>query len=259
MKDLRTLLENTEDRNLLAISAIEESDDPGIICAGLAALADFHDDPTSDPDYRESAATAIERLFTLIAQNSREDEAEFRSFLYRVVIRRAEREILELYRDHQAEYPIEFAKFQQRASQPESKLPFPWPIVVDPSSTPRNSKFNFRDLTALKLFGYTVGKTNGWPQKVRRNFLGDFMERELPSIVKKYFGDEYGTPMSVVRLRKTANILASNVNLRICIDRERYSDAITDWLSDLLFLKQEYYEKHGLKFYPWPEIRHRPT
>lgn len=113
----------------------------------------------------------------------------------------------------------------------------------------------FRKYSALKMFGYTVGKTGGWPAKKRQGFLSDFMELELPPIVRATFGDEYGDPMSATRLRKVANLIAANATNFYRNNPVRFDDAISDWEDDLTYLRRVYYEGAGLKFQPWPTTR----
>ncbi|WP_157935829.1 hypothetical protein [Paracoccus zhejiangensis] len=105
------------------------------------------------------------------------------------------------------------------------------------------------------MFGYTVGKTDGWRPTERRRFLSNFIELQLPSIVEDTFGDEYGAPMTAQRLRKVANVIASNASNFYRNDPRRYENAISDWEDDLSFLKKEYYERAGMKFQPWPTTR----
>lgn len=143
-----------------------------------------------------------------------------------------------------------------RPRPPEKAPEWEWPIVnAPPAST--NGKFSgdFREFSALKLFGYTVGKTNGWSSGRRRRFLSDFIERPLPREVETYFGNEYGSPMSTDRLRKVAETIAYNCVLRKRRDARMFAQAIADWENDLDFLRQEYYEKRGMKFMPWPSTR----
>lgn len=140
---------------------------------------------------------------------------------------------------------------QNPKSQPSRQ--WNWPII---QQIPGDGMFNadgFRSESALKVFGYTVGKTNGWPEQKRQRFLSDFIELELPEIVERIFDDEYGDPMTTTRLRKVANVIANNCGLRYRSNHNLYRHAIRDWESDLDFLKKKYYEGRGLKFHPWPE------
>ena len=130
---------------------------------------------------------------------------------------------------------------------------WPYPVVTDPPEESYGRyEGEFQKYSALKMFGYTVGKTAGWPKRKREEFLSDFMELELPADVEKTFPGEYGPPMSSQRLRKVANVIAQNASNFARNDRTRYSAAIADWEDDLMFLKKKYYEAAGLKFQPWP-------
>lgn len=131
-----------------------------------------------------------------------------------------------------------------------------YPIINKPPQAGTGSMPYFaREYSALKMFGYTVGKTEGWSKRRREDFLADFMESDLPAHVAKTFGDEYGAPMSTERLRKIANVIASNASNFFRNDPRRYRAAIEDWESDLGFLHKQYYEGKGMKFMPWPSTR----
>lgn len=47
----------------------------------------------------------------------------------------------------------------------------------------------FRAYSALKMFEYTVGKTKRGPTVKRRDFLLQFIEMDLPSMVERTLGD----------------------------------------------------------------------
>jgi hypothetical protein len=129
-----------------------------------------------------------------------------------------------------------------------------WP-VVNIGHSRGGMEPDWREFSALKMFGYTVGKTAGWPKAKRQMFLTDFMDLDLPQIVEATFGNEYGKPLTTNRLRKVANLLATNCSNFMKNDEARYAVAISDYLEDLKFLKARYYEGHGLKFVPWPDPR----
>lgn len=146
--------------------------------------------------------------------------------------------------------------FEQRIDPPLPTAKWIFPIVnKPPGSTSGHFDAVFRQYSALKMFGYTVGKKYGWPVSKRQRFLSDFMELELPTKVEEVFRDEYGDPMTTTRLRKVANIIASNASNFLKNDPVRYRVAIDEWEDDLAFLKRKYYERAGLKFYPWPSPR----
>jgi hypothetical protein len=131
-----------------------------------------------------------------------------------------------------------------------------WPVVNHPP--PGEGGFaagTFREYSALKMFGYTVGKTDGWPPARRHAFLSDFMTMLLPPIVVRTFGEEYGEPLTTTRLRKVANVIASNATNFYRNDPVRYRVAISDWEADLSFLYDEFYCRRGLAIKPWPSSR----
>lgn len=131
-----------------------------------------------------------------------------------------------------------------------------WPVIHHgESSGTAHLDGDFRQFSALKMFGYTVGKTAGWAQDRRERFLSDFMDMALPSIVEAQFGAEYGSPSSTERLRKLAYLIATNASNFVRNDPARYAAAIDDWEADLAFLKRKYYHGQGLAFQPWPSTR----
>ena len=149
---------------------------------------------------------------------------------------------------------------QKIAPDPEQskqtpKKVWPWPIIELPGGTSSNNDFGngyWEEISPLKMFGYTVGKTSGWPAGKRKRFLNDFMAYDLPATVEKIYGKKYGDPSSLERLKAVANLISS---LIIAAKRRNGSSmkyAIQDWTDDLNFLKTAFYEEQGLKFYPWP-------
>jgi hypothetical protein len=114
------------------------------------------------------------------------------------------------------------------------------------------------DYSALRMFGYTVGKLKGWPKTKRQAFLTAFIEMSLPPVVEATFPGQYGAPLSTQRLKKVANVIAGNATNFYRNDPKIYAVAIADYADDLLFLKQKYYDGAGLKFQPWPVIGPSP-
>lgn len=158
-----------------------------------------------------------------------------------------------------AGFPNPFMGGGQPAIDAMPPLPlWKWPVIVQSpvnANADGNGLSGFQAFSALKMFGYTVGKTKGWAKSEREGFLSDFMEMALPAIVAQTFGDEYGEPMSTVRLRKIAYLIAGVAKNFYRNDPQRYAEAIADWESDLAFLKRKYYLGAGLAFQPWPLSR----
>ena len=157
----------------------------------------------------------------------------------------------------QAQIEQSMALLEQRIGSAESapgeKELWKFPVILKPDID-AGQRFDgeFREFSALKMFGYTVGKTKGWDQRERQSFLSDFMEMRLPKDVEEVFGDEYGEPMSSGRLRKVANLIAKNAQNAYRRDASSMKNAIEDWEDDLAFLKKKYFFEAKLRFEPWP-------
>lgn len=232
---------------------LSTSNSPDLLLASLACLAEIYEN-SDDDELGDECAVAFERVFRLIAETAGLDPEAFLNQAYRAVIERASHRHVEIFEGHQRENP--FLKIERledlvrllTASGKTAK--WDWPeINPAPGSGPFTC--DFKRVSALKLFGYSVG-ISGWSEDERHRFLSDFMEKELPPSVEKYFGEEYGQPMSTDRLRKVAKVIAGNCGLRMRSDPERYETAIREWQDDLKFLKEKYYQGKGLKFVPWP-------
>ena len=126
-----------------------------------------------------------------------------------------------------------------------------WPTtLIIPSGldgSPFADDVIFRDFSALKLVGYRAGKTNGLTHNERRRILEIFMKSQLHPRIEEIFGDEYGEPLSMKRLMKIANLLAS-----LCRNMKRktsgdYSTAIENYERDLEFLRVTYFEPMVLR------------
>jgi len=249
MQEFRKILSslNELDENRLR-GLIKDGQSPDVI---LAALLSIFDGYRGIPDCHwlyDFSGEAFDSVFTLVAEASDEDIDEVKAMLYRSVIQHASKKIDEIYEGYEDTLP----------DWKPVPTKWPWPVVVsaDRTWTSSSPTIDFgHQFSALKMFGYTVGKTKGWSQKKRRSFLSDFMEKDLPEDVVECFANEYGSPMSTTRLRKVANTIASNCGLRLKDDPTKYRYAIDDWSDDLEFLKSTYYEGKGLKFLPWPDPR----
>ena len=246
---LRTLnsLKGLDEDTLLTL--MREGETPDSVLAALLSVFDGYENTTKDydniPEYHwlyQYAQEAIDRVFSLVAQSSGEDDRAIKMMLYRAVCQYVEKNKDEIYKGFEEQYPFGDEK------------KWDWPVVNAAPGT-GTSDVIFQEFSALKMFGYTVGKTNGWDTAKRQSFLSDFLEMELPLAVTEHFGEEYGKPISTNRLRKVANLLASFCRLRLRDNPARYKHAIADWEDDLAFLKAKYYDGLGLKFVPWPDPR----
>lgn len=111
----------------------------------------------------------------------------------------------------------------------------------------------WRKQTPLTAMGYHVGVTSGLTQAKRRNILHRIFTGHLifPADFSSTERLEWGQPGSSQRLQKIAQQIAKNIHLqggRLGHD----STAVTQWRSDLDWLKAEYYDGKRLRF-RWPD------
>ena len=203
---------------------------PDAVCAALALRLGDLDTQSDDflpdnPNARRVARLALTRLIEMLAENASVTEAEMEDL---------------------------FASVIGLGQGTSAVTTWKYPIVNVAPGSGGFDNGEFKQFSALKMFGYTVGKKGGWPTQKRTQFLTDFMTCELPPDVERVFGDEYGAPMTAQRLRKIANVIASNCGNFIRNDEMRYRVAISQWKADLKFLKEEFYQQQGLQFDPWP-------
>ncbi len=215
-------------------------------------------------EHNGAEAAEVEHFFWDLIENLSEHRSgeveETRAWIIRMLGVIVECEAQASYEAYGYACPLKIVPDQVYSHAPEKleadEPVWTWPVIEDaPQSSGSGFSGAFRQFSALKMFGYTVGKTSGWAARERRAFLDDFMNMDLPSIVAETFGDEYGKPMSITRLRKVANVIASNANLRWRSDPGRYAQAIADWEADLEHLHDAYYMGHGLQFQPWPDSK----
>ena len=137
-------------------------------------------------------------------------------------------------------------------TKPPTPRTWKWPTTeAFPAENLKSWNGDFKPVSALGLFGYTVGKTSGWRKDLPQVFLMDFIELELPRIVEENDGDEYGDPLTSKRLEAVANLLASHLRNAKRRDSHSMRFAISDWEDDLAFLKEQYYIGAELRF-SWP-------
>jgi hypothetical protein len=139
--------------------------------------------------------------------------------------------------------------FNDDGNEPE----WPWPITEPPENKGGSlDETMFKNKhSGLWICGYRTGKTYGMPDAERQRLLDYFFRNRLPEAVARYHGTEYGDPGSEERLRKMANVLASNCRNFKRNDRRKYRVAIAHLEQDLNHLREKYY-RAGM--FPWPPI-----
>jgi len=130
------------------------------------------------------------------------------------------------------------------------KPKWPWPMTEVKPSRPTNGIYFDHQVSALGRLGYHVGTSKGLRDKERKYFLKYFFTQELPREIKEEFGQDYGEPRSEERLKKMANVLASQCRLFKRNDPERYRVAIDHYEMDLAYLKKRFYDQFHT--FEWP-------
>jgi hypothetical protein len=98
--------------------------------------------------------------------------------------------------------------------------------------------WNLEEVSPLKLFGYTVG-ANGLSGKKRKAFLDAFIKIDLPNFLNPQYISEWGAPRSTKRLQRIIRHISANIQRTSRNDYTKYSEAISDWESDLNWLQSK--------------------
>lgn len=211
-------------------------------------LACDHEDFEDSGELQEAVTTALSDFIKELASSFDGDAEHNEALIVQNLVDEFFDRRQELFDGYFYPWPCE----EQSSSRPTWK----WPVVLQPEEPGKTKVQPFaHQYSALKMFGYTVGRTKGWPQERRRSFLSDFMTMDLPDIVERTFGCRYGGPLSVTRLQEVASLISALCSLAQRRDPIINEEAIRDWKEDLEFLRITFYEGHDLKFVPWPRIR----
>lgn len=89
-------------------------------------------------------------------------------------------------------------------------------------SNPLDNTFEMNPLSMLKIYGYTVGKSNGLPS-IQRHMIIDF-------IIKNH----------ILSIYDVINYLQSFITLREGRTNADYSAAINDWREDINYIRKKY-------------------
>lgn len=101
----------------------------------------------------------------------------------------------------------------------------------------------------LGFMGYRVGES-GIGQTQRHDLLDAVYSGRLPTLNSKEYMSEWGEPSTGQRLKKVAESIAAFVRNAKRRNPQRMSLAISEWESDLSYMKERYY-RHSLNFI-WP-------
>jgi hypothetical protein len=110
----------------------------------------------------------------------------------------------------------------------------------------------------LHKLGYRVGKTDGVPEKKRRDILECAFHGSLPPVKSRDYMKGWGTPKTRRRLRRMVTAIDWSIVKAIGRQRERghdMSQAIDEWSGDLEWMHQSLYE--SWMHFRWPDTRVR--
>ena len=209
----------------------------------LAALRELTRDDRDPAVYETEISETIDAFFLLLAAHlGSSRDTSVKPY------------ILKLLRKKYAAKPAQ--RKEPKAEMPSANSrSWKWPTTeVFDSAGVKGNFDDWHQVSAIGLFGYTVGKTNGWRRDLRHSFLADFVELELPEIVTNIFADKYGAPLTSQRLEALAKLLASHVRNAKRRDSHSMRFAISDWEDDLSFLKERYSSGSNLGFI-WPNTQ----
>lgn len=138
----------------------------------------------------------------------------------------------------------------EEAFPDETTESLPWPTTEAPCGGGSFDSSVFQlEVGILKAIGYTVGATRGLGVDARRKLLRDFYTSSPPLPTDHPQYDEWASPKSSSRLLKLANTIAAHVR-NAKRRRQRPEIAISEWESDLAFLKGAFFE--GTFTFCWP-------
>lgn len=127
---------------------------------------------------------------------------------------------------------------------------FRWPDTDAPAGNGSLDDGFFQYAKGLLGFvGYRVG-ASGVSVYKRHALLDHIYTSALPRINSAEYMAEWGSPHTATRLKKMAESLASFARGAKRNDVQRYAVAISEWESDLAYLKRNYYDTR-YKF-GWP-------
>lgn len=136
----------------------------------------------------------------------------------------------------------------------KNSMSFKWPMLKTLSQEINNDKSedvfgDFAEFSLLRKAGYQVGKSGG-PQYVRRQILTDFYEgtSKLETEIEK----EWQGPFTFGRLKKMVYHISHQVSIQKKLGNHA---AVSDWESDLKFLKKKYYDTNSSMTFKFPDLK----
>jgi len=94
----------------------------------------------------------------------------------------------------------------------------------------QSGKIKWHDFSPLVCFGYRVGKTNGKPEKIRREIVYFTWYAEIPDVIPHRYAEKWGRPGTYKRFKKIHSHLVMLGNQRA--NRIGFEVAVDHWHAD---------------------------
>ncbi|QXC29689.1 MULTISPECIES: hypothetical protein [Aeromonas] len=117
---------------------------------------------------------------------------------------------------------------------------FSWPTTTILTSNHSLTEINWPKIGILQAVGYRVGD-KGLFKNERQKILNEVYKNQLPLVESQSYMDEWGSPKSSQRLYKIAYTIAALVRNAKRKTRADMRCAISEWESDLSWLRDKYY------------------
>lgn len=154
-----------------------------------------------------------------------------------------------LYRERRAARELRKEVSERLASL--EKQYFQWPTTEASGGVKELDDSYFQHQQGLLGFvGYRVG-ANGVGASQRQDLLDSVYLDQLPSLNSKEYMSEWGEPSTDTRLKKIAESIAAFTRNAKRRNPQLMSVAISEWESDLSYMKDKYYT-HNV-YFVWPD------
>lgn len=127
---------------------------------------------------------------------------------------------------------------------------FRWPSTDAAGGTGNLQTDDWLREGVFALMGYKVGNTAGEIARFRQGILSEIFSGPIPPFFPQQHLAEWGTPGSILRLKKMAEAIAAFTRNGKRRRDSKMSAAVKDWEADLEFLYQRYYI--GKFTFAWP-------
>ncbi len=112
-----------------------------------------------------------------------------------------------------------------------------------------SSDLNQVEQSPLSVMGYRVG-VNGVEENSRKEILRSAFQGPLPFVESSGYMESWGKPATAGRLKRIAQHLANLIEAHR--NRANHGVAVSDWKSDLGWLKDTFYQ--GAYTFSWPQL-----